>query len=177
MVANFSAGKNHKVLLKAISEVKKRNIQIKCLLAGDGPLRKEIEDKTAELNLGDEIIFMGQRDDVNAIFSLFDIFVLPSSCEGFPNALLEAMACGLAVIATNAGGVPELVEKGRNGVLVKPGDDFELAAAIIKLCQSQDIRNNLGSYARKKMEDKFSLKRMTKEYEDFYKSLIVKKEF
>lgn len=168
MVANFSLEKNHRAMLEAIVKVKEKFPLIKCLLVGDGPLKKEIEGRVGKLELKENVFFASQRDDINQILSVMDIFVLTSLCEGLPNAILEAMGCGLAVVATNVGGVPEVVEDGRSGILVEPTNHIQVAKAVIKLLENEDLRLSLGRRGREIIENRFNFKKMVQEYEDFY---------
>lgn len=172
MVANFSAVKDHQALLKAVNEIKKRYSSIKCILAGGGSLRVSIAAEVDHLGLKNNVIFTGRRDDVERILSVMDVFVLSSLSEGMPNAALEAMACGLPVVATNVGGIPEVVEDGKSGMLVEPKDSMAIANTIIKLLEDEALRRNMGEYGREVVKRKFSLERMVKDYEVFYKNAV-----
>lgn len=172
MVANFSPDKDHRTMLKAVAEVKKTYPQIKCLLAGVGYLRKKTEKETTDLNLEKNVIFTGKRDDIEVFLSVMDIFVLTSLIEGLPNVILEAMACGLPIVATNVGGIPEAVEDGRSGILVKPQDNQAVADAIIKLLEDENLRKEMGRRGRETLEQRFKLERMIKDYENLYESLL-----
>ena len=105
-----------------------------------------------ELGVLEKIEFLGHRDDVSAVLSQADIFVLPSRSEAFPNAIMEAMAAGLPVVASNVGGIPELVEDGRTGHLVQPGDAAALASSLIGLLEQPQRLEEFGRAARRKVE-------------------------
>ena len=101
-------------------------------------------------------------------FSAIDIFILPSLNEGIPNVVLEAMACGLPVIATNVGGIPEIVEDNRSGILIPSADPLRLATAISMLLKDRNKLETYGLYGRKLAEEQFSIQKMVKGYEDTY---------
>jgi len=168
MVANFSSVKDHKTLFKAIAEVKKTFPQVKCLLIGDGPLREELKVKSEELKVKSNIIFLGRRDDIPELLSIMDVFILTSLSEGFPNVVLEAMACGLPVVATNTGGIPEAVIDEKSGVLVKPRDYQAIADTVVRLLENCGITKDMGKRGREIAENKFKFERMLAEYENLY---------
>jgi len=168
MVANFSPIKDHYTILKSMVEIKKKFPRIKCILIGDGVLKSRLEDKAEELALGQNVIFAGRRDDVARLLSVIDIFVLTSLCEGLPNAILEAMASGLPVVATNAGGISEAVEDYKSGILIEPKNYKSISSAIIELLTDESLRQKMGRYGRQIAEQKFSLERMIKDYEGLY---------
>jgi glycosyltransferase involved in cell wall biosynthesis len=115
---------------------------------GLGPLENDLRTLVATRGLDDVVRFTGSRDDVFEILPAFDVFVLSSRHEGLPIALMEAMASGVACVATRVGGVPELIDDGRNGLLVDPGDPSALAAAIAKLLDDESLRRALATSAR-----------------------------
>ncbi|MBU1727515.1 MAG: glycosyltransferase [Candidatus Omnitrophica bacterium] len=176
MVANFSDIKNHIYFLEGLVEVKKNTPGIKCLLVGDGALRVNIEEAIERLGLVGNVRLAGQRDDVADILSVIDIFVLNSLEEGLPNSILEAMACGLPVVATKVGGVSESVAHGESGLLVSPGALTDLAKAITALAQDKNLRKKMGCRSRAIIESKFSFQRMLEDYIDFYKQGLVCKD-
>jgi glycosyltransferase involved in cell wall biosynthesis len=166
-VANLRPVKDHETLLRALALVKQRGIPFRALLAGDGPLRFALEDVAASLDLSEEVRFLGQLagDDVAHLFQATDIALLTSRVEGLPTALLEAMACGCAVVATDVGGTPELVEHGTTGLLVEPGNVEAVAAAVEDLLRHAARLDEMRGAARRRVEERFSLDRMIEEYE------------
>jgi glycosyltransferase involved in cell wall biosynthesis len=126
-VANLRAGKGHDVLLAAASRILRWFPAARFQLVGDGPLRPALEQQAAALGLGDRVDFLGHRDDVADLLRASDVFAFPSLMEAFPNAVMEAMSHGVPVVASNVGGIPELVTDRRNGLLVPPGDAAALA--------------------------------------------------
>jgi glycosyltransferase involved in cell wall biosynthesis len=125
--------------------------------AGAGPLRDELEREARELGVLDRVRFLGARADGPTLPLDADLVALASSREGMPNALLEAAACGRAVVATSVGGVPEVVRDGETGVLVRPGDEEAFAAALRTMMMDARRREEMGARARARMCDEFSL--------------------
>ena len=159
-------------LLRASASLAHRFPQMRVLLAGDGPERQRWQTVAEQLpELRGRVIFAKERHDVPDVLSAMDVFVLPSTREGMSNTLLEAMASGLPVIATAAGGTPEVVEDGISGWLFQPGDDGALAALLEPLLSSPDFRVSAGQAARHRVENDFSLRRMVEEYERLYLEL------
>jgi glycosyltransferase involved in cell wall biosynthesis len=158
---------------------------IKFIIVGDGPLMEDLK-REAESPLNPPsppftkggqggIIFAGWRNDVPAIISVFDIFVLPSLNEGMGKVLIEAMLLKKAIIASRAGGIPDLIRDGENGILVKPASPDELAEAIIDLIKSEDKRKMMGDKGRLVAES-YSDKSMVEEIEILYEEIVVLKQ-
>ena len=168
MVTKFASVKDPETLLKAVNEIRKTYPRIKCLLVGDGPLKESLKLKVESLKLGNNIIFPGKRNDITRILSIMDVFVLTSLIEGLPNTILEAMACGLPVVATNVGGIPEVVENGKSGILVEPRDYSSIADAVVNLLENANLRKEMGARGREIVERKFGLDRMIEDYENLY---------
>jgi glycosyltransferase involved in cell wall biosynthesis len=122
----------------------------------------------AELNLGNGVTFLGETRDVPAVLARAQLFVLSSVSEGMSLTLLEAMATGLAVVATNVGGNPEVVVDGETGLLVPPRDPAALAAALLRLRREPGERARLGRAGRERVERHFDVRRMVASYEDLY---------
>jgi glycosyltransferase involved in cell wall biosynthesis len=124
------------------------------------------------MNMNDRVIFTGERHDIPNLLQEIDISVLPSLSEGFPNSLLEAMAAGMPVVATNVGGNPEIVRDGRTGLLVPPRDPDALAHSITSLLESPLLARQFGNagYARVKAE--FSLTATVRRTEELYTELL-----
>src|SRR5215469_3298545 len=148
--------------------------QVRFVLVGDGPLRFELEQQTASLRLGDRISFLGNRRDIPAILASLDLAVLTSDSESLPNAILEAMAARLPVVAYDVGGNAELVNDQR-GVLVAPGNESGFAEAIQRLLSDESLRIQRGDNARRFVQERYSLDRIRNNYEDLYQRLLEKK--
>ena len=137
-------------------------------LAGDGPLEDALKAQADAARLGNRVRFLGLRQDVQDVLREHDLFVLPSESEAFPNAVLEAMATALPIVATRVGGVPELIEDGRSGLLVAPADPEALAAAIVGLARRPAYARALGGRARADAEARYSFGRMVSQFEQLY---------
>jgi L-malate glycosyltransferase len=164
-VANLRQGKGHDVLLHAAIEVTRAWPDAIFQFVGDGPLRASLEQQAASAGLGDHVRFLGHRDDVGDILTASDLFAFPSFMEAFPNGVMEAMASGLPVVATKVGGIPELVQHGRNGLLVPPGDSAALAGAILRMLGSPADADEYGRAARKTIAARYSFERMVTTFE------------
>jgi len=138
-VANLRLPKGHKYLIQALHELKDEDADFLALLIGDGPLRGELEELVRELDLEEQICFLGSKDreEIPRILAVTDIFVLPSLWEGLPTAIIEAMAAGCPVVATAVGGTSEVVADGETGLLVPPRDPDALAKGMKLLLQSR----------------------------------------
>jgi glycosyltransferase involved in cell wall biosynthesis len=119
--------------------------------------------------------FVGHRDDVPAILARADVFALPSRSEAFPNAVLEAMAAGLPIVASGVGGILELVDDGRTGLLVPPGDAAALADRLCRMLDHPDVAASLGTRARAEAEARYSFDRMVGAFEDLYRSELTRR--
>jgi glycosyltransferase involved in cell wall biosynthesis len=146
--ARLDAQKGHGVLLEAIAEVPAALF----LLAGDGPERGALEARAAELGVAERVSFLGRREDVPQLLAACDVFVLPSLYEGSSLAVLEAMAAGTAIVSSAIGGTEELIDDGRSGLLVAPGDAPALAAALRKLLGDSQLREDFAARARERVE-------------------------
>jgi glycosyltransferase involved in cell wall biosynthesis len=171
-VSRLSSEKGIDVLLRAVQQVKKVFPSIIVLIIGDGPQAAELHLLTKQLNLNETIRFLGVRTDIAILNRLLDVFVLPSREEAFSIALLEAMAAGKAVIATDIDGTPEIVTHGVDGWLVEADDPQSLAQALIMLLEDPALRAAMGSAAQLKAAIQFTLDRMIRETLSFYRHLL-----
>ena len=170
VVGRLDAQKGHSVLLEALAKVRQR-MPLRCVVIGDGPKRGLLEAQIRRLNLVKAVWLLGERDDVTAWLSSLDIFAMPSLWEGLPNALLEAMALGLPVVASAVDGIPEVVVDGKNGLLVPPRQPAALAKRLADLAADPALRASLGREAQKTVFERFTLARMMSEYEAMYAAL------
>lgn len=167
--------KDHGGLIKAFalfmssnhSTAKQKNANL--VLVGDGPLASELQLYSRQLGIGDKVIFMGRRNDVQLILRTIDVFVLNSKTEGMSYAVLEAMASGLPVIATDVGGNVELINHDSEGYLVSQGDVESLAGYMAKLASDQSLLSRMGKNARQKVIKNYSLNKMVSSYRDLYR--------
>lgn len=152
--------KGHEVLIEAAAHSIKAMPNLKVLIAGDGPLHDHLSALIKERGLDANVILLGYVADIKPLLALSDLFVFPSKREPFGLAVLEAMATGLPVIAADAGGIPEIITNGLNGVLVPPGNIAALSAAIEDLAVDARKRRAFAAGGRTTVADKFSLKRV-----------------
>ena len=167
-VANLRAEKGHEVLIAAAARVVRERPGTIFQLVGDGPMRQRLETRAGELGLADAVRFLGHREDVPEVLHESDVFVLPSRSEAFPNGVVEGMAAGLPVVASNVGGIPELIEHGRNGLLVPVGDDEALASALVTLIDDAAHATALATAARDTIRRGYSFDRMVDAFEALY---------
>jgi glycosyltransferase involved in cell wall biosynthesis len=167
-VANLRPGKGHEVLLKAAASIVRRIPDVTFLIVGDGPRREELERLAATLRVSAQVQFVGYRTDVPEILRQADVFAFPSFMEASPNAVIEAMAAGLPIVATRVGGIPEVIEHERSGLLVAPGDDRALAAALVRVIERPALASQLGDAARAAVTARFSFDRMVGEFQQLY---------
>lgn len=125
--------------------------------AGDGSSRQTLETRVGSLRLADHVRFLGDVGDMPSFYRSVDVFVLPSLSEGFPLTVLEAMASGLPVVATDVGGTKEAVRDGVDGRIVAPGNSASLEEALIPLLNSEVLRNRMGNMARARVVGHFSI--------------------
>ena len=149
-VGRLSYEKGHADLLQALALLKRRpGPKNWCsVFVGEGPERESLTRLATELGLNESVIFAGYRSDVRAFYSLADLLALPSHTEGSPNVVLEAMAAGVPVVAMAVGGVPEILIQEQNGLLIPSGDLPQMAAAIERLEEDEDLRSRLSAAAR-----------------------------
>ncbi len=171
-VANFAEEKGYPYLLEAVSVIAQEHPEAWFLFVGSGPLEAEIKQKAARLPNSDRILFTGIRSDIPDLISAMNVFVLASVIEGFPNVLLEAMSMAKPVVATCVGGIPELIESEKDGILVFSKDSQGLANVILQCLRDPSTANRLGTKARHKIEQNFSLDQMIDQYEAFYRKML-----
>jgi glycosyltransferase involved in cell wall biosynthesis len=170
-VANLLPVKDHVTLFEAVGGLPP-TIPWRLVLAGDGSERPRLERLAAErAALRGRVTFLGSTNRVAALLKAFDAFVLPSLSEGICNSLLEAMATGLSVIATDVGGTPEIVIHEESGLLFPVRDVGALAASLRRLAADAALRRTLGDSARRRVRDEFSMESMIQSYEALYSGL------
>lgn len=145
---------------------------LRLVMIGDGPLRSECQALLDAAGLTEQVWLPGARDDVADLLQAMDIFALPSQTEGISNTILEAMATGLPVVATDVGGSAELVDSGVTGALCAPSDPVALAAALRPYCASTELRQTHGGAGRRRAEQAFSLATMLQRYADMYEQAL-----
>jgi len=175
-VASLTPHKGHGVLIDATRIALKRHKHIRLLIVGDGPLRNRLKTYAIKSGFSSTVVFAGQRNDIYHLLGLSDIFVLPSILrEGLPVSIAEALAMSKPVIGSNLGGIPEVIEDEINGLLVTPGNPYELATAIDRLAIDSSMRTRMGMNGRKIYEEKFTAQKMIEHIESLYDELLRKR--
>src|SRR3954468_14473686 len=175
MIARMnSRAKNHSLFLRAAARLQGTMPQLEFVLIGDGPLRSELEREAASLRLGDRVRFLGDRRDIPAILASLDLTALPSDSESLSNAVIESMAAGVPVVATNVGSNPELLAENR-GMLVPVRDENRLAKAIADILQNQELRSQMGRNSRAFAAENLSMEKMRRSHEQLYLELLGRK--
>ena len=167
-IANFYPPKGLEYLIEAAKLLD--DPQKKFIIIGEGTGRMELEDLIKKNNLNN-VFLIGAMSDAWKYLKAFDIFVLPSVKEGFPWTIIEAMAAGVPVIATNVGAVPEIIENNESGILIEPRDPKIIADSIEKLINNKDLIEKFAQNGRKVVEDKFSLEQMVNSFENLFNNL------
>ena len=167
-VANLRPEKAHEILLRAAALLVPSHPRLSFVIAGDGPRGAELRAMADRLGLADRVRFAGHVEDVPTLLAQAEAFVLPSTSEAFPNAAIEAMAAGLPVVASAVGGLLDLVDHGRTGVLVPPSDPSALAGAMASLVSDPARAARLGAAAREEVAHRYSFDRMVRSFEDLY---------
>ncbi|WP_028547828.1 glycosyltransferase family 4 protein [Paenibacillus sp. UNC451MF] len=169
-VCRLVPAKGLDILLLACAELKKRGNPFVLHLIGDGPIRQELEQMAIELNIYEEIIFYGYMLHPEDFMPFFDVFVLPSRAEAFGSVFAEAALCGLALVGTNVGGIPEQISHGQNGLLVPVEDVDALAGALEKVIGDPIYRYNLGRVAWDKAQNAYSMSRVVQQLKGVYRT-------
>lgn len=172
-VGRLSKEKGVVYLLAALGHDILQNNNVRLVVIGEGDEGASLHQSARELGVADRVFFLGFRDNVEELLSCIDVFVLPSLTEGTPMALLEAMAHGVPVIATNVGGVPDVIRSEYNGLLVEPKSSLAIARSINKLINNIDLRKQLSNNGMKTIEDKYGVDSWCYQIEDMYQGLIM----
>jgi glycosyltransferase involved in cell wall biosynthesis len=173
MVGNFRAGKGHAVLLEAAVKVRRAIPDVRFLLVGHGPLESDIRRRSSQLGLDGTVVFAGARDDAPRVTGALDLFALPSVSEGLAISLIEAMALGRPAVVTGVGGLTEVVEHGKQGLVIDPGNPTALADAIVMLLHDENQRRKLGEAGRLRAAD-FDIRKAVRRHEKVYAELLDK---
>ena len=161
-------------LLEAFKKILSSYPKAKLLVVGDGPLKAMLKTVSEEKGIGNSVLFMGFRRDVPQILKAIDVFVLPSTGEGFGISLIEAMYMGLPCVATNVGGIPEVVENGSTGILVPPANSEALAKAIKELLDKPELAKKYGAAGKKRVLENFTADKYIEKLENLYDELLNK---
>jgi glycosyltransferase involved in cell wall biosynthesis len=167
--------KRLELLLAAFARVRHLRPDMKLLIVGSGPMREPLEAQSHALGIDRDCTFESAQSDVAPWLRRMDIFVAPSRTESFPNALLEAMACGCAPIGSNVGGIPELIEDERNGLIFESGSVEGLSQKLERLITDDSLRKTFGAAAAETAKARFSMQRHVERTQSLYKELLARK--
>ena len=166
-IANFYPTKGLIYLIKAAPIIIKKYPDLKFKIIGDGALKNQLTTEIEKLNLKD-YFSLEKKENAASLLLAFDIFALPSIKEGLPYTILEAAQAGIPIIATNVGGIPEMIKGGESGLLVNPADSAALAETIIQLLEYKKLAEQFGNQARIGLNQKFNLNKMIAETKKIY---------
>ena len=170
-VGRLAPEKGHRYLITALNLLKQQGLACRCTFLGEGELEAELRSLVEEYGLSAQVAFPGFCEDVFSVLLTADVFVLPSLHESSPNALIEAMAVGMPCIASDVGGIVDLIEDQKNGLRIPPKDPEALASAIHRLLTDSDFATVLGQNARATIQQKFDSTESMRKLEAIYQQL------
>lgn len=161
-------------LINAFNEVSKLHSKTKLMLVGEGQQKQEVHKEISRFHLDDSVIFTGKvsPETIEKYYQMADIFTLPSYTEGLPLVVIEAMACGLPVVVSTVGGIPELIEDNVNGYLIPPKNYEKLSEKLSSLVADRKLRKKFGEKALKTVDDEFNINKKVEKLKDIYADLI-----
>ena len=171
-VGRFAPEKGHRYLIMALNLLKQQDIAWRCTFLGEGELEAELRSLVEEYEISSQIAFPGFCEDVFSVLLTADVFVLPSLHESSPNALIEAMAVGMPCVASDVGGIVDLIEDEENGLRVPPEDPERLTSALHRILTDSDFATALGQNARATIRQKFDSTKSMQRLEAIYQQLI-----
>jgi len=171
-IGRLVAEKGVRTLIQAIAILQDEFPNISLDIIGDGYDKKELQNMAKDLKLEQSVFFLGKKNKIYVFLNRADIYVQPSLHEGLPNSLIEAMACGLPVVVTNVGGMPDIVKDSVDGFVVEPSNVNSLVNAIRKLLYNPALRDQMGAAGRSKIEKYYSLEFVTDNYITLYQQLL-----
>jgi len=171
-VGRLDEVKGFAYLIEALGMLSTRELDVQLVIVGSGPLRDELEGDVVRLGLAGRVVFAGQRTDVQGVYDALDVLAMPSVCESFGYVALEAMACGLAVVGTTTGGIPEVVAHGETGLLVRPRDSVGLAVALGRVLSDRELRRRMGDAGRRRVMERFTEREMVARTIEVYRDIL-----
>jgi glycosyltransferase involved in cell wall biosynthesis len=171
-VTQLRPGKGVETLIDALPAVAARHPTVQLVIVGDGPLRGALESRTRMRGVDQLVHFLGEHADPQSVLRGGDVFVLPSWAESFPYVILEAMSMGLAVIASDVGGIAEAIVHGESGLLVAPADHAALARAMLALLDDEALRRRLGEVAKSRVRQRFTRAAMIGDLVNVYEEVL-----
>jgi len=159
-------------VLVAFKRLRDGGVDATLCMVGDGPDRAGLEQRAYELGIVRDTLFLGYQEDVAPFYAAFDALVLPSSNEGTPVSVIEALGAGRPVVATRVGGVPDIVRDGEDGFLVEPGATDELADRLARLARDPALRERMGKQGRERVLPRYAVDRLVGDMDQLYRSLL-----
>jgi glycosyltransferase involved in cell wall biosynthesis len=175
IVGRLHPAKGHPLLFEAVRRLLAQGRDVAVLVVGDGELREDLEALACRLGLEGRVRFLGSRVDIPALLNLLDVVAMPSRWEGLPIGLLEAMAAARPVVAAAVGGIPEVIEHGKTGILIPPGEPEALCAALARLLDAPDEARRLGEAARAHALARYDIVTMARSYEAMYEAVLAQR--
>jgi glycosyltransferase involved in cell wall biosynthesis len=176
LVAVLRAQKRHELVIAAAADVIKAFPQVRFIFVGDGPGRNRVEQEIKNAQLEAHILMTGYREDIPAILSFADLGIISSVAEGIPQFLFQMMAMGKPVIATEVGGIPEIVTSGVHGVLIPPEDPAALAKAMVQVLGDPESARRLGEAGRRLVEQEYTVEKMAEKVYRVYQKVYERKQ-
>ena len=171
-IARLSTVKGQNYLIAAMREVVDKIPSAQLLFVGDGKIKEDLIKQSDDLGLSKNIFFIPSVNQTSSVLAVMDIFVMSSNQEGLGLSIMEAQAMGLPVIATLVGGIPELIDDNKTGILIPAQDSSVIAKAVISLLENKQLARQLGDNAKRSVREKFSIDKMIDETERLYQSII-----
>jgi glycosyltransferase involved in cell wall biosynthesis len=171
-VGRLAAEKAFHILIGAVHELLGAGLDVELVVAGEGEEQLRLQRLIAELGIGDRVRLLGYRPDVIEVFEALDVFVLSSLSEGMPNVVLEAMALEVPVVATRITSLPSVIRHERDGLLVAPGKQAELTAALRRLATDESFREMLRRAGRQRVDDRYSFRRRMERIKSVYDAVL-----
>ncbi|MFH1093633.1 MAG: glycosyltransferase family 4 protein [Candidatus Omnitrophota bacterium] len=175
IIARLSTVKGHKYLIEAMAQVIREFGDARLFIFGQGKIKYELVNQAERLKISSKVFFLPSISNTAEVLQEIDIFVMPSVQEGLGLSILEALACGIPVVASNVGGIPSIIKHDVSGLLVEPGNPMALAGAIMHLMEDRSLAIRLGKKGRQEVEERFNLGKMAADMEKLYEEAIKKK--
>jgi glycosyltransferase involved in cell wall biosynthesis len=171
-IGRMTAVKRTDDVLVAFKSLRDSGVEATLCMVGDGPDRPGLEQRAHDLGIVRDTVFLGYQEDVAPFYAAFDALVLPSSNEGTPVSVIEALGAGRPVVATRVGGVPDVVRDGEDGFLVEPGATEELAERLAQLARDPGLRERMGTQGRERVLPRYAVERLVDDVDRLYRSLL-----
>jgi glycosyltransferase involved in cell wall biosynthesis len=171
-IGRMTAVKRTDDVLVAFKSLRDSGVEATLCMVGDGPDRPGLEQRAHDLGIVRDTVFLGYQEDVAPFYAAFDALVLPSSNEGTPVSVIEALGAGRPVVATRVGGVPDVVRDGEDGFLVEPGATEELAERLAQLARDPVLRERMGTQGRERVLPRYAVERLVDDVDRLYRSLL-----